>query len=489
MGSPSLPEQPEAPDYAKANQEAIFSDIQTLPTRRKIDQAARLGQLVEYTDPRSGQTVTADFRGLGDLSYGQAAADLALSTNDRLQRGQLALRQERVFDPKAYAAANKDVVDFWNANRASLMDPNNKDPLAARTLEDFLQKHWETAGRKEGRQGGENGVTLGEANAMQTAAEIRAADPLAYEARQKLTGQLLGDLNAPDEVIGPNGALMAAASAIQTQKRDPRIGNLYDEAIDVYATDVTDSSTDALNVGLAQALEEYKLGGKLDDGTRRELTDSVRASQAARGNILGDAATQVEALEVGSAAEARKQQRLAQLLGVQAQAFGQNTQLRADKLNALNSRFGTLQALQGQDFNQDQARLGNALNAAQAGAAEERAARGETFGRKQQKYANASSFVLGMPVTNQFGSLGGAQQGAVGFAPISGAAAPTLNPNAGAQGAQFAQGNYGTAAGMWGQSAQIAAQGSPWMGLLGNVVGGVAGGVGAGLGGGLAKMI
>lgn len=51
-GSPKPPPAPKAPDYAKANREAIQADIDTLPQRRRIEAMARLGK---------GQ-----FEGLGD---------------------------------------------------------------------------------------------------------------------------------------------------------------------------------------------------------------------------------------------------------------------------------------------------------------------------------------------------------------------------------------------------------------------------------------
>jgi hypothetical protein len=460
MGT-TLPEQPAAPDYAAANREGIYTDIETLPIRRQVDQASRLGKKVQYEDPRTGEWRTADFTGLGDIEYAKAGADLALKSNEKMQRGQLMLRQQKVFDPRAYIEANPDLKEFYRTH-----------PDDSPTIEDFAEKHYREFGQFEGRNTGTEDITLGEANAKQTAREIRAADPLAYDTRQELTGQLLDDLKSPEEVIDADAGVLDAASAIRGQKKDPRLGGLYNEAAGNYAQDVQDSSTAALNSGLNQALAEYQLGGKLDDATKREITDNVRAGQASRGNFLGDAAATVEAMEMGSAAEQRKQQRLGQLLEVQGRAFGQNAQLRSDRLAALNSRYSTLQGMQSNDFNQQQAILGNALNAAQTAVGERRAARQETYGRKQQKFANASAFVLGMPVTNQFGSLGAAQQGAVGFTPITGAPTAALNANAGAQGAQWAQSNYGQAVNMWNTAANVAAQdNASKMGLIGSVAG------------------
>ncbi len=59
---------PPPPDYSEATREGVYSDIETLPARRKIESAARLGQTAAYTDPRTGEDVTADFTGIGAVS-------------------------------------------------------------------------------------------------------------------------------------------------------------------------------------------------------------------------------------------------------------------------------------------------------------------------------------------------------------------------------------------------------------------------------------
>lgn len=378
MSNPIVPAAPAAPDYAAANREGIYSDIETLGTRRGIDQAARLGTVFTYTDPATGEERTADFSGLGDMGLALQAAQLASQTNADTQRQQLALRQE-----------------------------------------------------------------LGTANAEQTAAEIRATDPLAYDTRQELTARLRNELNGPREDV------------TDTTNRQ-RLGSIYDEATRLPTT-VSDESTAALNLGLQRAIEDYKLGGQLDPNVKRDLLNEVRAGQVARGNYAGDAAAVTEATELGSAMEQRQAQRLATLLGVQQQAFGQNTQLRQEQNALTQQRLGTLAGLQSQDFSQGQA------------------GRTEQFGRDQQKLANVSAMVLGQPITNQFGALGAAQQGAVAYSPTAYAPGIGQNPNAGAQATNFAQGNYGTMANIWSQQAQLGAQGSPWMSVLGNVAGATAG--------------
>jgi hypothetical protein len=69
---------------------------------------------------------------------------------------------------------------------------------------------------------------------------------------------------------------------------------------------------------------------------------------------------------------------------------------------------------------------------------------------KQQRLSNLSSYVFGSPLTAQYQSISGAQQGAAPFLPVQYQPGLGLNPNAGAQGAQFASNIYGTQAGIYG---------------------------------------
>jgi hypothetical protein len=85
----STPPQPEAPDYAAANREGIYADIDTLPTRRKIESAARLGERVEYEDPETGETKVADFTGFGDMQLTEQEMNSALDMIPTMSQAQL----------------------------------------------------------------------------------------------------------------------------------------------------------------------------------------------------------------------------------------------------------------------------------------------------------------------------------------------------------------------------------------------------------------
>lgn len=83
---------PGAPDYAAANREGVMADIETLPIRRQIEAAARQGTVVEYRDPSTGQTRTADFRGLGDIDAARQQLEFSRESADVMARTQLDLQ-------------------------------------------------------------------------------------------------------------------------------------------------------------------------------------------------------------------------------------------------------------------------------------------------------------------------------------------------------------------------------------------------------------
>ena len=83
------PKQPPPPDYSEATREGVFADIETMPARRRLESAYRLGQPVDYTDPRTGEQVSADFTGLGDIDITKAETDALLGMVPKMSQAQL----------------------------------------------------------------------------------------------------------------------------------------------------------------------------------------------------------------------------------------------------------------------------------------------------------------------------------------------------------------------------------------------------------------
>lgn len=103
---------------------------------------------------------------------------------------------------------------------------------------------------------------------------------------------------------------------------------------------------------------------------------------------------------------------------------------------------------------------------------------------KNQRQAAASSYVFGSPITNQFGNINQAQQGAAPNVSTN-VNAGQLNPNAGQLGTQFALQRYGTQSNIWATQAGIAASQPTLMDQIGQGVG-IAGSVAGSVMGGMA---
>lgn len=474
--STTLPAAPAAPDYGAANREGIQTDISTLPLRNQINQAAQLGQRLVYKDPVSGEDKVADFTGMGNAAAAQQAATIMADTNASLQRQQLGLRQElgtanarqtaaelRAADPAAYAARqaltgkiNDDLggkADYagyvrTNADLADAFARERDEAGGKLTIDEWGKRHFDTYGQTEGRTLTRTGPAGDEVGLDTSAAQLND--------RVRAAGA-----SAPDGA-GRMAELYAKAQALDTSAND--------------------ASTAALGQAFDQAQKEFALGSKLDPDSERELMNQTRAGQAARGNYLGDAAAVAEATTLGRAGQAMKQQRLSNLLGIQEKVFGQTGALRNESRTAQQQQLAALGQLAGQDFAQGTTTYGNKMNNLQLEnqlnaqqVAENRATRNENYGRNQQKLANASAMVLGMPVTNQFGSLGAAQNGAVaGAQQINYQQAGQVNQNAGQQAAGFAQQSFGTNANMWNTAANIAQQDNAGRLSLASGVGGAA---------------
>ena len=80
------------------------------------------------------------------------------------------------------------------------------------------------------------------------------------------------------------------------------------------------------------------------------------------------------------------------------------------------------------------------------------------FRMRQQRLANAASFLSGSTPVAQFGQISGAQAGASPFNPMGIQSGISVNPNAGAQGQQFAMNTYNQKMNFAAQQQPIGAQ-------------------------------
>lgn len=92
MGASSPPPPPPPPDYAKASVEGTKADAKTLPFRRRIDLAARMGKA--GTQMLDGEEVAYDFVGMGDQDYTRAQQDLQIESAKKQAGALLDVQQE-----------------------------------------------------------------------------------------------------------------------------------------------------------------------------------------------------------------------------------------------------------------------------------------------------------------------------------------------------------------------------------------------------------
>lgn len=237
----------------------------------------------------------------------------------------------------------------------------------------------------------------------------------------------------------------------------------------------------------------YKLGDKdfSFDFTGQSDADFMRASDAvSRQSAFSNAQTAIDLQnEFGSQfiAQGREQLRQSDPIGFALrEAIGKRVSSEYNMGGAVSDadRRQVSQAVFA-----NQARSGNAFGVA-AGVDEVMAQGDYRRALEQQRLSNAGNFLAGTAPQAEFGQLRNAQAQAAPLA-VGTFTAPMLNPNAGAQGQQFASQIYGTQ--MQGYAAQLQAEASrpnPWMQGLGIGIGALTSlataGIGAGLFGGAA---
>jgi len=392
----SSPEAPKAPDYAAANREGIYADIETLPIRRLIDYATKSGTSVTYKDPATGKDVVADFTGKGDVDLAKLASTTMGQTALQEAGNQLAVQRQ-------YGSQFQD---------EALKALERQDPAGF-------------TARKE------------------LAAGLRSEYATGQDPRESDVSRLLRDA--------------AVSESLRTQ-----VGDTGDNELLRMGRDAA----------LRQSLSDYQLGGSLSGEQQRGIEQSVRGAAAARGQALSGGAALNEVIGKYNMGEQLRQQRLGNLMNVGQQVFGQET------------------GLAGARNNQAQLRLGNLFNAQNVQFGQEGQMRQETMQQQQRRLSNLSAYVTGNPISSQFQSLQGAQQGASPYAPVM-AQGAGLNQNAGAQSTGFASNIFGTQAQIYKTSMEN--QSDPLGAILGAGVGAFTGGLGGTLGktlgGGLGKKL
>ena len=481
----SQPEAPAPPDYAAANREGIYADIETLPIRRLLDYATRAGTAVTYKDPKTGSDITADFTGKGDIDLSRLQTQLRGETADLEAANQLGIAQK-------YGA------DFQQVALDAL---KRQDPAGY-------------AGRQELAAGLRSDYAT-PTNVSESERSQLLRDAAIGQSLERRSGQggptVLSQL-ANLTALGQAGEGQGASAETELSRLVRSAGIGLAGRGDDYGLAGSAGSQQARNAALQGGIAEYSLGGQLSGEQQRQIEQSVRGAAAARGQALSSSGAIKEILGKYNMGEQLKQQRLQNLLSVGAQAFGQEqaagqsqAQLAQTRLASLfgaqQAEYGQGQASRGMTNQEQQQRLQNLFGAQQTEFGQEQSIRGtreqeaqqrlqnlfaaqqnqfgqetqlrqETQQQQQRRLSNLQSYVLGAPISSSFQSLQGAQQGASPYTPIM-AQGIGQNANAGQQAASFAGNIFGTQAQIY--NTQMANSGSPFADIAGSVLGAAAG--------------
>lgn len=275
--------------------------------------------------------------------------------------------------------------------------------------------------------------------------QAEAFDPTGFRLREEFgdrlrrgsgTEDLFARLNAPDyERVGNAPSLIADSgqSADMRRRLEQQVG------------------------------DELALGNGLPPELQRLVEQAARARGVAVGDPLGNANVLRESLAVQRAGLDLGNQRRQNALGLLASGQGV-----ADRTNTIN---------QGNFANSLQA-IAQRNQATQNQFAGQQQIAGQRAGARQQDSANIQSFLGLTPVAAQAGLNQNAQGGAVPFQQM-GYNGANINPNAGQMGTNFAQGVFGTQAGIYGQQLQNSA--NPLAAIAGGFAGSLFGGLGTNL--------
>lgn len=397
---------PEPPNYAAANEAAVKAQIETLPTQRVIDaaskggtkaykvgydkrtvegstpeqlaaareQATALGTQVEdlktqlantpqttkqWTHP-NGPNRQGEWVDLPNPAYDDLQSEISRQQSNLDNYNSIINRGETYtayFDPQGNEVSEKDALlgDFTGLGDADIAALNS-DKMAQVMLD--LQRKY------------------GDDYIDEARSQLERSDPEGFAARKELYDQIMGQLG---------------------EERDTTMARTLQQQIQ----------------------DELEAGGTLDDQTRREVEQSVRRGQTARGNTMGNAAQFEEAMQVGTAAENRRNQR-----------------------------------------------QGKALQFLTSGAS----ADDVNYRTSQQNLSNLGAFLSGSTPTAQFQQLSGAQQGAAPYNP--GQQAPSISRNT------FEQAMNGANTWNTNMTNWYAQQENPWVtginlgtSAIGNIVG------------------
>jgi len=293
--SKSTPAPPEAPDYGEATREGIYADIETLPVRRRLERGARLGELVNYVDPKTGEDRVADFTGLGDVDLTAAEARGLAAIVPELTQAQL--DNLVTFGPQFVKAQREQMAQV--------------DPEGFALREEF-------GGRLRGGE--------------RTAEELVGGIPVpGYE-----------EVSAPtlsDSGVASEGRSLLEEQVFGNLAMDNRLTNVQAQQLEQGVRRAASARGQALGSasGLREAIAKLESGGQLGAQRRGEALNLL-----ASGQTSGDTANRLAQQSFANA-----MQRVQQVNQARQQGFVGQQQNLGQQLGARQQDIGNIQSLLG----------------------------------------------------------------------------------------------------------------------------------------------
>lgn len=265
---------PAAPDYAAAQREGVEASAEVLPFQIAIDRAARMG--TKYTDPTTGREY--DFTGMGDASLNELDA----ASTERLMRSGADIQRNLTRDQYA------DLVD--------LMPRYNQLNLQS-------QRDTYDAALEASRKGTANTYDQNLEYMPRFGELQRSEDAKTFAQNLDLGETGTRRMTALQEELMPRVNQLG----IDSQLTALRAGRAAEDELN------PERAAMRRELG-AKINEELAAGSDLTPLQRQKMEQTIRASQASRGNILGAGAGYDEGRLMTEAGENQKQQRYANAL-------------------------------------------------------------------------------------------------------------------------------------------------------------------------------
>tara|TARA_R110000824_G_scaffold15913_3_gene66690 strand:- start:5023 stop:6741 length:1719 start_codon:yes stop_codon:yes gene_type:complete len=476
----NTPDPPEAPDYAAANREGIYADIETLPTRRKIEAAARLGEKVTYRMPDTvdddGNTVigeerTADFTGFGDMQLTEQEMNSALEMIPTMSQAQLDNLTE--FGPQ-FVAEQRDQLRQMAPEEFDL-----REEFATRLRGGEKTAEELTAGVSVPEYeefAGQSLVTpeymeaqAGQAPAVPMYEEVSGDMPIVPEYEEVGATPDLADVGLTADMRADVEASIADRLALGEGLSGDQIRAVEQ---DILRTAAKRGQVMGGGTALREILGKFRAGEELGRQRRGEATGWLASGQAsadvrnrlAQGNFANTMQKIQQVNQARGAKFAGEQQNVANTMQrVQQINQARSAQFAGEQQNLSNEmqRIQQINQARGVGFAGDQQNLANEMQRVQqinqarsAAFAGQQQALGTQIGSRQQDISNIQSMLGLQTVAAQGGALSGLQQGAAPFAPPQMARGIGLDAGAGQAATQFAGNVFGTQGSMY--QAQLA---------------------------------